>query len=72
MTNSATGWPVLLQGQGKGSCVSWKGQLRHQQVEIPLLFRKNWIIANPKNTFAAFGKLPGSEGNHSQTAEHRQ
>ena len=22
------------------------------------LFRKNWIIANPKNTFAALGRMP--------------
>ena len=36
------------------------------------VYRKKWIIANPKNIFAALGKLPGSEGNHSQTAEHRQ
>ena len=26
----------------------------------------------PKSTIAAFGKMPGSEGNHGQTAKHRQ
>ena len=25
---------------------------------------------NPKTTFAALGKMPGSPGNHSQTPEH--
>ena len=31
-------------------------------------FRKNWILANPKKQSAALGKMPGSEGNHSQNA----
>ena len=31
-------------------------------------FRKKWNIAIPKNTFAALGQMPGSEGNHSQSA----
>ena len=26
----------------------------------------------PKSTIAALGKMPGSEGNHGQTAKHRQ
>ena len=26
----------------------------------------------PKTTVAVLGKLPGSEGNHGQTSEHRQ
>ena len=26
----------------------------------------------PKSTIAVLGKMPGSEGNHGQTAKHRQ
>lgn len=33
---------------------------------------KEWIIANARITIAVLGTMPGSEGNHSQTAKHRQ
>ena len=29
-------------------------------------------LKQKENAFAALGKLPGSEGNHSQTAKHKQ
>ena len=28
-------------------------------------FRENWIIANPKNTFAELGKMPGQSDSKS-------
>ena len=42
------------------------------EIAFGTLFRKNLIIANPQEYNCSAWKLPGSEGTHGQTSEHRQ
>ena len=41
-------------------------------IDTEQCLERDWIRANPQEYDSSAWKMPGSEGNHGQTAKHRQ